>query len=402
MSLFDKLFSKKEKTQPTGMASDKVIDTMLAQAESMLKDGNAERAVEQYKNILKLCPNAVAQYNLGSLYAQGKGTVQDLCEGAYYFRQAEKNGDTAASKMVRKCELDYMNQNLNEENTAELYERMLRFVSRIYPEQTAKERSGQELCALGLYYMDKEEHPKAAKLLRAAAEFCNDGKAQNTLGVLYNAGAGVEKNDLVSLYWFDRAADNGIAEAKTDRDGILHAYRSSLSAEEFSEYMERLACWCQEGTGDVPQTPEKVDGWRGIAQQTGTAEPPAEENPPKEDALSFEQQREQMVRTCMRRMPEFLQKQIRPDGSYAPFRAFFDYPGTSNVGIFQVEPTHLEEKPYAFKVGVYRSNTDLLVSSYMKMGLMQDIIEYLSDESRLPVLVSTFQHLSDSVDERLS
>ena len=402
MRLFDKLFSQKEKSQPTGNASDKVIDGMLAQAESLLKDGNAKRAVEQYKNILKLCPNAVAQYNLGSLYAQGKGTKQDLCEGACYFRQAEKNGDKTASKMVRKCELDYMSRDLNRENAMELHERMLRFVSRVYPEDAAGTRAGHELSSLGSYHLDKKEYPQAVKLLRAAAEFCNNGQAQNVLGVLYNAGAGVQKNDLISLYWFDRAAGNGVAAAKTDRDGILNAYRSSLSAEEFSEYMERLAGWCQEGTENVPKTPEKVDIWRGIAQQTGKAAPSAEGNPQQEEALSLEQEREQMVQICMKRMPEFLGQQIRPDGSYTPFRARFGYPGTSNVGIFQVEPTELEGKPYAFRIGVFRSDTDLLVSSYMEMGSMQDIIEYLSDESHLPILVSIFQDLSDSVDERMS
>lgn len=400
MSLFDRLFSRNEKDQPNQKNSDQVIGVMLVQAESLLKDGKAEQAAEQYKSILKLRPHAVAQYNLGSLYAQGKGVAQDLCKGAYYFRQAEKNGDAAASKMVRKCELDYMNQARSGENAAELYERMRRFIITVYPEDTAG-RVGQDLAALGSYYLDKKEYPKAVKVLRAAAEFCNNGQAQNVLGVLYNAGSCVQKNDLISLYWFDRAADNGIAAAKTDRDGILNAYRRSLTAEEFSEYMERLACWCREGTEDVPQTPERAGHWHCLAQPNGKAGSSAEEPPRAEETLSIEQQRENIIRICMRRMPEVIQKNTSPAGICKPCRARFDYPGTSNIGFFQVEPTELNGKPYAFKIGVFRANTDLSVSSYLIMGRMEDILGYLSDKSHLPVLVSTFQELSESVDERM-
>lgn len=399
MRLLDRLFSRNEKAQPNPKNSDQVIDVMLAQAESLLKDGKAGLAVEQYQNILKLRPHAVAQYNLGSLYAQGKGVAQDLCKGACYFRQAEKSGDTAASKMVRKCELDYMNQVLDSETAAGLYERMRSFVGTVYPEDPAR-RVGQELAALGSHYLDKKEYPRAVKLLRAAAEFCSNGQAQNVLGVLYNAGSGVQKNDLIALYWFDRAADNGIAAPGTDRDGILNAYRSSLSAEEFSEYMEQLACWCRDGTEDIPQTPERAERWHDLAQRDGKAAPSAEDPTQTEEALSIAQQRKNIVRICMRRMPEIIQKNTTPAGVCKPCRARFDYPGTVNIGIFQVEPCKLDGKPYAFQVGVLRANTDLLVSSYIVMGRMEDILEYLADESHLPVLLSTFQNLSESVDER--
>lgn len=401
MSLFDKLFSRNEKARPDPRGSDQVIDVMLAQAESLLKDGKAELAVELYQNILKLRPHAVAQYNLGSLYAQGKGVAQDLCKAACCFRQAEKNGDAAASKMVRKCELDYMNRALDGETAAGLYERMRSFVGAVYPEDPAG-RVGQELTALGSYYLDQKEYPRAVKLFRAAAEFCGNGQAQNILGVLYNAGSGIRKNDLAALYWFDRAADQGIAAARTDRDGILNAYRSSLSAEEFSEYMEQLACWCREGTEDIPQTSEKAERWHSLAQQDEKAAPSANNPPQPEEALGIEQQRENIVRICMRRMPEILQKCSTPAGLCKPCRARFDYPGTANIGIFQVEPCKLDGKPYAFQVGVLRANTDLLVSSYVVMGRMEDILGYLADESHLPALLSTFQHLSESVDERWS
>lgn len=265
MGLFDKLFSQKGKGKAEKKESENVIDVMLALAESMLNAGNAEKAVEQYKSILRLCPNSTAQYNLGSLYAQGKGVKQDFCEAAYYFRQAEMTGDETESKLVLKCELDYIFQNIGKERHVEIYERMKKFVNRVYPEDATEVHIGRELSTIGLHLLNKKEYFEAVKLLRASAEFCNNGQAQNYLGVLYNAGAGVEKNDLISLYWFDRAADNGFEAAKPDRDGLFNAYRNTLSEDELVEYMEQIARWCDVGSADVPKTPEKVDYWHRIA-----------------------------------------------------------------------------------------------------------------------------------------
>lgn len=400
MGLFDKLFSRKEKSQPEKKDSEKVIDVMLALAESLLNDGKAEQAVEQYNRILQLFPNSTAQYNLGSLYAQGKGVKQDFREGAYYFRQAEKNGDEAASKLVLKCELDYICQNSGKESYVELYERMKRFVTRVYPEDATEAHVGRELGTIGLHLINKKEYVKAGKLLRAAAEFCNDGQAQNYLGVLYNAGAGVEKNDLIALYWFDRATDNGFEAAKPDRDGLFNAYRNTLSEEEFVEYMERLARWCEAGSADIPMTPEKVDYWHSIAQEAKGADIVSTDRPTDKRSPNIEQERERMVRICMEKMVELINQNTQADGTCSPFGIRFDYPGTSNEGILHLECSKLDGTPYAFKISAIRSNTDMLISNYMKFGTLSDIVAYLSDRANLQEMVSGYQKLSESVDER--
>lgn len=294
MGLFNKLFSRNEKSQPEKKESEKVIDVMLALAESMLNAGDAKRAVEQYKSILQLCPNSTAQYNLGSLYAQGKGVKQDFGESAYYFRQAEMAGDETASKLVLKCELDYICKDIGKDSYVALYERMKQFVTRVYPEDVTEVHIGRELSTIGLHLINKKEYVKAVKLLRAAAEFCNNGQAQNYLAVLYNAGAGVEKNDLISLYWFDRAADNGFEAAKPDRDGLLSAYRNTLTEDEFIEYMERIARWCEAGSTDIPIIPDKADYWHRIAQEARTTGTASTDRPADEKASDIEQKREHM------------------------------------------------------------------------------------------------------------
>ena len=91
-------------------------------------------AADQYKNILKLEPNETAQYNLGSLYAQGKGVEQNFMEAAYWFRQAELAGDEHAGKLCLKCSMDFVYQNFDGKTPEQLYTDMLRFIKYVYPE----------------------------------------------------------------------------------------------------------------------------------------------------------------------------------------------------------------------------------------------------------------------------
>jgi len=256
--------SSKSNPQETAQNMQQSTEVLLAMAERFLNEGHEGRAFQMYKSIAA-GSNPTAQYNLGSLYAQGKGTEQSFLEGAYWFRQAEKSGDEQAGKMVKKCELDYIRQYLTTDTPKALYERMKSFVAYVYPDELADLLIKRELTVLGMHHFNQKNYAGAAKLLRASAEFCNDGQAQNFLGVLYNAGAGVSQNDLVALYWLDRAVDNGYKDARKDREGILNAYRTSLSATEFQEYFERLSSWCETGTADIAALPQKAKYWKDIS-----------------------------------------------------------------------------------------------------------------------------------------
>ena len=66
-----------QEKQPSSAA---VIEQMLANAAACLNQGNSDRAFETYMEIVKLTPNAPAQYNLGALYAVGQGTEQNLLQ----------------------------------------------------------------------------------------------------------------------------------------------------------------------------------------------------------------------------------------------------------------------------------------------------------------------------------
>lgn len=258
----------KQNTKQTN--SQDIIETMIIMASVSIECGDYERAVETYKNILELQPNEItAQYNLGTLYAQGRGVKQDFMEAAYWFNQASLGGDEQAKKLCMKCMMDFIHQDFQRNKTAEqIYFDMMRFVKFIWPLKNSELEVNVNLYAIAGNHFNKQEYTKAAKLFRAAAEFGNDGASQNYLAILYNQGAGIEKNDLVSLYWFDKAVDNGIEVAQIDRDGILNAYRTNLSPAEFYRQIMILSGWCSIGSDDIPKDANKAAYWRKISENT--------------------------------------------------------------------------------------------------------------------------------------
>lgn len=265
MGIFDKIFGKAE-TNGKKPGSQDVITAMLTLADVHMEQGDFVQAVATYKNIVGLQPNTTAQYNLGSLYAQGKGVEQSYLEGAYWFHQASLVGDAQAEKLCTKCMLEYAHQNIHQKTPRAAYEEMIRFASYLYPREDSTAIAARNLFALAGHHFNKKEYRLAALFFRAAAEFCNHGDSQNYLAVLYNAGAGVEKDDLAALYWFDRAVDNGCDAAKRDRIGIFHAYKDNNSPAEFYDIMMTLSGRCVRGDADIPKDAEKAAYWRAVGE----------------------------------------------------------------------------------------------------------------------------------------
>lgn len=265
MGLFDKLMGNNTKKEDAVSSRD-IINLMLSNADIYMVQGDYERAVDTFKKIIDLQPNMTAQYNLASLYAQGKGTEQSFLEGAYWFHQAYLSGDEQAGQMCTKCMMDYAHQNLDNKTPQTIFDEMFRFAAYLYPGENSTAIAVSNIYNLAAHHFNNKEYAAAAKFFRAAAEFGNDGDSQNYLAVLYNAGAGVEKDDLVSLYWFDRAADNHCKAAKQDRDGIFNAYKNNFTAEEFYDIMSNLSRRCTSGDEDIPRDAKKAEYWRRVAE----------------------------------------------------------------------------------------------------------------------------------------
>lgn len=240
----------------------KTAERLLADAGRLLNAGQAEAAAQRYREAWERHGNGTAAYNLGTLYALGRGVPQDFIQAARCYADAREKGEPQADKLWKKCLLDFAHQNLDRKTPRQVYEDLAAFFRQTAPAGWTKDRLCDTIYDLAAYDISKRDFGSAARLARAGAEFGGDGRCQNLLGVLYNRGAGVKRNDLVALYWFDLAADRGVEAAGIDRDGILNAYRRTLSREEFSAYMGYLADWCGSGTEDVAKNQEKQKHWR--------------------------------------------------------------------------------------------------------------------------------------------
>jgi TPR repeat protein len=71
-----------------------------------------------------------------------------------------------------------------------------------------------------VYYNDKNQYDKAlAWYILAARE--NNSYAQNNIGVLYNYGLGVPKNDMCALKWYLKAAERSVHVDQSNHIGEL-------------------------------------------------------------------------------------------------------------------------------------------------------------------------------------
>lgn len=101
--------------------SQRIIETMLMLADISMANSNYERAIQTYKNILKLQPNETAQYNLVSLYAQGKGVQRDFKEAAYWFNQVAIIGYKQSKKVYIKCAMVFIHQDFANKTPERIY-----------------------------------------------------------------------------------------------------------------------------------------------------------------------------------------------------------------------------------------------------------------------------------------
>lgn len=266
MGLINRLFSKEKSNKEKNETSDvqQLSETLLVTAEFLFQNGQYDKAFEMYKLITENDCNTTAQYNLATMYAMGQGTKRDYLKASYWFHQAFLNGDEQAGKMCRKTQMDYIHEDFAQKTPKDLFDEMLEYSRYLYPEEDAIASSSKDLYILGQHHFKKQEYAEAAKLFRSAAEYGNEMEAQNYLAVLFNANLGVEKDDMVALYWFDRAAEQGFAPALTDRNGILNAYRNNNSPSVFQGIMTELANACRTGTKDIPRDEKKAEYWENI------------------------------------------------------------------------------------------------------------------------------------------
>ena len=157
--------------------------------------------------------SAVAQRNLGVVYARGRGVTQNTAEAFAWFRKAAEQGDTIAQTNLGVM---YARGLGVAQNAAEAF---------AWFHKVAEQGDAAAQTNLGVMYAHgrgvAQNIAEACAWYRKAAEqgYAN---AQFKLGVMYANGRGVVQNDAEACVWYRKAAEQGDATAQTNL-GVMYA-----------------------------------------------------------------------------------------------------------------------------------------------------------------------------------
>lgn len=161
-----------------------------------------------------------AQHNVGFMYEKGLGVTQNYPEAIKWFKMAAEQG--YEESQAELGEIYDMGRSGIPQNTEEAIKWYLKVANNPQSHLTSKQMSAI-LHNMGTIYYDKQDYPEALKWFRKAAELGYIG-SQNNLGVMYNNGQGVVKDEVEAVKWYRKAAEQGsdIAQfnlGKIYRDG---------------------------------------------------------------------------------------------------------------------------------------------------------------------------------------
>ncbi len=162
-----------------------------------------------YKLWLPLAEQGVAeaQSNLGVLYRNGLGVLQDYKEAGKWYRLSAEQGRADAQN-----DLGFMYQ--NGQGVLQDFKESLRLFR-----LSAEQGYADAQVSVGMMYDNgqgvPQDHKEAVKWWKLAAEQ-GSSKAQNNLGLMYAKGQGVLKNLEESIKWFRLAAEQGFDEARNN------------------------------------------------------------------------------------------------------------------------------------------------------------------------------------------
>ena len=134
--------------------------------------GDFATALKEWKPLAE-AGNASAQYNLGLMYSNGEGVLQDYKEAIKWYRLAAEQGTAKAQY-----------------NLGIMYD------------------NGRGVL---------QDYAEAVKWYRLAAEQ-GHAKAQNNLGIMYEYGDGVLQDNVMTHMWYNIASANGHEKAGGYRD----------------------------------------------------------------------------------------------------------------------------------------------------------------------------------------
>ena len=144
--------------------------------------------------------NALAQYNLGLMYADGHGVPRDYAEAVKWYRRAADHGDSAAQNNLGLMYVDGLGVPSDYAEAVKWFR------------LAADQGNAEAQFNLGLTHAQgrglQKNDAEAVKWYRLAADQ-GDAKAQQNLGGMYDEGRGVPQNDAEAVKWYRLAADQG-------------------------------------------------------------------------------------------------------------------------------------------------------------------------------------------------
>ena len=147
--------------------------------------------------------NISAQYNLGVMYYEGEGVVQDFKEAFKWLSKAATRGSIGSQYYLGNCFARGQGVSQNFEEAVRWYRK-------------AAERGGAKAqCALGAMYKKghgvAQDYKEALEWFLKAAEQFND-EACYELGCMYKEGVGVEQDYMKAVKWYQKASSHNGAE----------------------------------------------------------------------------------------------------------------------------------------------------------------------------------------------
>ncbi len=197
---------------------------------------------------------AKAQFNLGVMFAEGRGVARDFGKAAYWHRLAAKQGYIKAQFNLAIVYRDGVGVPVDRSEAARWFRR-------------AAERGLVEAqFVVGAMYSDgdgvsKDDKAAEAWFRRAAVQ--GHAGAQHSLGVMFANGGGVPRNLVAAEYWFRKAADQGSAAAQHGL-GVIYS----------------------EGTNVVARDLVRAYVWYSLAAANGDSEPRRQKSRRKLEAVA--------------------------------------------------------------------------------------------------------------------
>lgn len=177
---------------------------------------------------------AEAQLELGTMYSRGEGVPKDSEQAEAWRRRAAEQGDAWAQYLLGLSLIGdptRINEGLDwfrrasDQGLESATEELVMFQNLGIGEDTFDD---------GMEAYNKRDYPEALRIWRVLAER-GMAVAQNNLGVMYNKGHGVPKDDAQAMAWYTKAAEQGDADGNANLCS-MHIVRNKGAAPKASGY----------------------------------------------------------------------------------------------------------------------------------------------------------------------